>query len=170
MACFAGILAHCTEKSLCAKPSENMSAGGKVPPASGLPQAVKQSARRESIGNFADRRLEIADGEPGPRTEQAVGLAGVETAPRQQLLHLVALIERENTLLARPRLHERSAAAQPIGKMADRERIGLGGIVFHDDAEILQHQKCGSAGACRHQQIGAGVGLAERSAAGAAYA
>ena len=89
-----------------------MSAGGRVPPALWLPQAVKYGARGKAVGNFADRSLEIADREPGSRAEQAVGLAGVEAAPRQQLLHFIALIERENALIARPGLHERPAAAR----------------------------------------------------------
>ena len=48
--------------------------------------------------------MKIANGEPSPRAEQAVRFASVETAPRQQLLHFIALIERENALKLLPRL------------------------------------------------------------------
>ncbi len=54
--------------------------------------------------------------------------------------------------------------------MTDRERISFGRIVFHDHAEILQHEKCGSACAPGQEQIGARVGLAKRTAAGTAHA
>ena len=87
----------------------------KVSPDSWLPQAVKNSARGKTIGNFTDGSLEIADGEPGPRAEQAVGFAGIKTAPRQQLLHFIALIERENALyLTQSKVYDKCCALGPV--------------------------------------------------------
>ena len=89
---------------------------------------------------------------------------------RQQLLQFVAFAPRQHPLAARPWLQERLAAAQPIRQMSDRQRIGLGRIVFHDHAEVLQHQEPRPLRARRHQQIGAVIGTRERLAAGAADA
>ena len=110
------------------------------------------SLEAKPVRNLADRRLEIANGKPGQRPDQAVGLADSKAAARQKLLHLVALVEREHALVARPGLHERRAAAHAVGKMADGKRIGFGGIVFHDDAEIFQHQESRAPRAGRQQQ------------------
>src|SRR6185312_7054996 len=92
------------------------------------PQALEHVARGKAIGNCADRGLKIADREPGLRTEPAVRCADAEAA----------LVDREHRFVARPSLHERRAAVQPIGQMADGERVSLGWIVFHDDAEIIE--------------------------------
>src|SRR4029077_16905111 len=106
-----------------------------------LPQTIEHDARGKAVRDLAVGGLEIADGDTRARTEKPVRLADVVAAARQQLLHLEALAHRPRALVARPGLHERPAAAQPVGKMSDGERISLGRIVFHDDAEILQHQK-----------------------------
>src|SRR5689334_1592253 len=89
-----------------------------------LPQAVEQAARRKAVGELAGGGLEIADGDAGARAEQPIGLADVVAAARQQLLHLESLAHRQRALVARPGLHERPAAAQPVGEMADGERVG----------------------------------------------
>ena len=69
--------------------------------------------------------------------------------------------------MARPRLHQWLAAAQPVGQVSDRERVGLCRIVFHDHAEILQHQKARPLRACGNQKEGAVVGARESLASGA---
>ena len=76
----------------------------------------------------------------------------IEAALRQQLLQFQPLGARQFPLLPRPGLHERRAAAQAVGEMTDRQRIGFRRIVFHDHPEILQHQETGPsapAGASR---------------------
>src|SRR5437899_12107145 len=118
-------------------------------------QAVQDFARGEAVGNEARFRLEVADGGAAPGAEPAVRLAHVEAAARQPLLQLEPFLAGERALLARPGLGERLAAAQPVGEMPDGERIGLGRVVFHDDAEIVEHEEPGAARAGRHQQIGA---------------
>src|SRR5262245_64694684 len=77
----------------------------------------------------------------GLAPEPAVGLAHIISARRKMLLQLVAFRAREHAFVPWPSLHEGLAAAQPIGEMADGERIGFGRVVFHDHAEILQHQE-----------------------------
>ena len=83
-------------------------------------------------------RPERARSRPGSRAraarlgaEPAGRLAAVEALLQQQLLQLAALIAREHRLVARPGLHDRLAAAQPVGEVADRQRVGLRRIVFH---------------------------------------
>ena len=51
--------------------------------------------------------------------------------------------------------------------MADRKRIGLRRVVFHDHAKVLQHQEARSLGAGRRQQIGLVGRVRERLAVGA---
>jgi hypothetical protein len=48
---FAGILSQCGQKSLCAKPSENVSAGAKVPP------NLKAAASGQAEGFFAHQQV-----------------------------------------------------------------------------------------------------------------
>src|ERR1700748_1357542 len=54
--------------------------------------------------------------------------------------------------------------------MADRERIALGRVVFHDDAEILHHQEARPLGAGRRQQKSLVVRMSERLVVGAPHA
>src|SRR5579862_6994455 len=135
-----------------------------------LAQAVEHAGGGKTVRNEADRGLKIADGDAGARAEEAVGGADIETVAGELLLQLVALVEREHALVARPILHERRAAAQPVGEIADGERVSFGGIVFHDDAEILQHQERRPASAGGNEQEGAVVAMRERLVAGAPYA
>src|SRR5262249_49762724 len=53
-------------------------------------------------------------------------------------------------------------------EIADGERVGLGRVVLHDDAEVLQHQEARALGACGEEQIGAVAAARERLAVGAA--
>src|SRR6201999_886306 len=122
-----------------------------------LPRAelVEDAGRREAVRDAADLGLEIADRRAGLGTEPAVRIAHVVAAAQQQFLQFQPLGTREHTLVARPVLHEGAGSAQTIGKVTDGQRISLGGIVFHDDAEIRQHQEAGPLDARRHQQKGA---------------
>ena len=78
--------------------------------------------------------------------------------------------QRQHALVARPILHERRAAAQPVGEIADGERVSFGGIVFHDDAEIRQHQERRPPRAGRNEQEGAVVAMGKRLSSGAPHA
>src|SRR4029079_6554558 len=71
---------------------------------------------------------------------------------RKQLLKFQALRPRQNALISRPVLRKRAPAAQPVRQMPDRQSVSLGGVVFHDDAEVRQHQKAGALYAGGHQQ------------------
>jgi hypothetical protein len=66
-----------------------------------------------------------------------------------------------------PWLHERRAAAQAVGEVADRQRVSLRRVVFHDHPEILQHQKARALGAGGRQQIGLVARVRESPAVGA---
>src|SRR5262245_3538303 len=103
----------------------------------------------------------------GFAAEAAVGLAHVVAAGGQALLQLVTFLPRQHAFVSRPRLHERLPAAQPVREMADGERVGLGRVVFHDDAKILQHQESWTLRTRRHQQIRAILRPREWLAAGA---
>src|SRR5690606_34898009 len=65
-------------------------------------QPYQHGLRGEAVRNEAGRGLEVADGGASLGTEAPVGVADIETAPRQMLLHLHALLQRERALLARP--------------------------------------------------------------------
>src|ERR1700734_2384154 len=110
-----------------------------------LGQAVEHFARGKTVRNLADRGLKAADGDASLRAQEPVGLANIKAMLCQKLLQLVALVRRQDALVARPVLHEGRPAAHAVGEIADRQRIGFGRIVFHDDVEILQHQKSRSA-------------------------
>src|SRR5262245_10552419 len=86
------------------------------------PQTLQNRRRGEAVGYRPDRSLECAQSGAALGAQAAVRLADVIAAPRQELLQLVALVAREHALMARPRLHDRPAAAQPVGEMADRKR------------------------------------------------
>ena len=79
------------------------------------------------------------------RSDEAVGRADPETALRQKLLQFVTLLGGQHPFVARPGMQHRAAAAHAVGQIAGAERVSLGGIVFHDDAEILQDQKSRTA-------------------------
>src|ERR1700731_4378160 len=122
-------------------------------------QPLQHVGGGKSVGGGSDRGLEAAQRLPGLAAELAVGSAAVKTALRQELLQF-------QPFRPRPRLHERRAAAQAVGEMADRQRIGLGRIVFHDPPEILQHQEARPFAAGGRQQIGFLARVRERLAAG----
>src|SRR5437764_4272944 len=139
-----------------------------MPPAAlSAPQPLQDRRRGEPVGHLPDRGLEVAQRAAGLAAEPAIGLAHVVAARGKMLLQLVALRSREHPFVPRPSLHEGIPAAQPIGEIADGERIGFGRIVFHDDAEILQHQKARALRPRRYQQIGAVFAAREGLAAGA---
>src|ERR1700730_5341972 len=104
------------------------STGSSLPPA----ELLQHRPGGEPIRHLADRRLELAQRIAGLAAEPAVRLAHVEAALGEMLLQLVALRAGEHPLLAGPGLRERLASAQTVGEIADRERVGLGRIVFHD--------------------------------------
>src|ERR1700731_4253563 len=103
-----------------------------------LSQPVEHAGGGKTVRNKADRGLKIADGDASARAEQPVRGADIKTAAGELLLQLNTLVHRQHALVARPILHERRAAAPPVGEIADRERVSFGGIVFHDAAEIRQ--------------------------------
>ena len=88
-----------------------------------LSQPVEHFARGEAIWGLADRALEIANGKPGARAKQPIRIADSEATPGEQLLHLITLVHGEDALIARPGLHQGTAAAQPVGKIPGRQRI-----------------------------------------------
>src|SRR5580693_5053389 len=92
-----------------------------------LTQPVEHAGGGKTVRNKADRGLKIADGDAGARAKQPVGGADIKTVAGELLLQLNTLVHREHALVARPILHERRAAAQPVGEIADGERISLGG-------------------------------------------
>src|SRR5262245_43794828 len=92
-------------------------------------EPLQDPRRGEAVGHLPDRRLELAQRAAGFTPEPAIGLAHVIAARREVLLQLVALRPRKHAFMPRPSLHERLPAPQPIGEIADGERIGLGGIV-----------------------------------------
>src|SRR5580704_3202974 len=98
-----------------------------------LAQPVEHAGGGKTVGNEADRGLKIADGDAGARAEEAIGGADIETVAGELLLQLNTLVHRQYALVARPILHERRAAAQPVGEITDGQRVGFGRIVFHDD-------------------------------------
>src|SRR5262249_5672449 len=119
---------------------------------------------RVAVGYEAGPRLEGPQGRTGPRAKPAVRVADIESAPRQQLLHLQPLVNAQHALVPRPGLRDRSVATEAVCQVADRERVCLGRIVLHDDAKIVEHEEGGSTCAGRKQQEGT-VGRARESLA-----
>src|SRR5579884_217746 len=125
-------------------------------------QLIQQRGGGEPVGHPSDLPLELADGRAGPRAEMSVWLADVETTAGKLGLQLKPLGAGQNPLVPRPALHKGTAAAQPVGQMADRECIGFRRIVPHDDPEIVQHQETRPLDARRHEQKGLLVRLWKR--------
>src|SRR5262245_20205392 len=117
-------------------------------------QALQHPGRGKAVRDQAGARLEVTDGGAALRAQPAVRLAHVEAAAGETLLQLQALFARQRPLLARPALGERLAAAQPVGQVPDRQGVGFGRIVFHDDAEIVEHEEAGTARAGGNEQVG----------------
>src|ERR1700686_5184286 len=92
-----------------------------------LPQPVEHAGGGKTVRNEANRGLKIADGDAGARAEEPVGGADIETVAGELLLQLIALVERQHALVARPILHERRAAAQSVGEASDGQRVSFGG-------------------------------------------
>src|SRR5262245_36090467 len=89
------------------------------------PQPLQDRNRGDTIRDQPAARLEVPHRKAGLVAEPAARLADIEAEARELLLQLQALVAGEHALLARPGLHDRTAAAQPVGEMPDRERIGL---------------------------------------------
>src|SRR6184192_701369 len=130
-------------------------------------QPLQDRGRSEPVWHLSHRGLELAQRAAGPAAEAAVGLAHLVAARAQVLLQLVTFLAGKDAFVPRPRLHEMLPAAQSVREMADGKRVGLGRVVFHDDAEILQHQKTRALRPRRHQQIGAVLRARECLATGA---
>src|SRR5579862_7054742 len=96
-----------------------------------LAQPVEHAGGGKTVRNEADRGLKIADSDAGARAKQPIGGADIKAVAGELLLQLIALVERQHALVARPILYERRATAQPVGEIADGERVSFGGIVFH---------------------------------------
>ena len=144
--------------------------GGRKRPVSTPAELLQHGGGGETVGRGADGGLEVAQRLPGFAAELAIRGALVEAALGQELLQLQPFGPRQLALLPRPGLDERRPAAEPVGEMADRQRIGFRRVVFQDDAEILHHQEGGTRGAGRRQQIGLVVRARERLVVGAQYA
>ena len=130
------------------------------------PQPLQHVGGGKTVRRRPDRGLEAAQRLPGLAAELAVRRALVEAALGQKLLQFQPFGARQHPFLPRPGLHERRPAAQAVGEMADRQRIGLRRVVFHDHPEILQHQEAGPLRAGRRQQIGLLGRIRERLAVG----
>src|SRR4249920_4034524 len=130
-------------------------------------QLVQDAGGGKTVRNPAAFGLEFANCSTGLKSKLTIGLADIKTVPRKQLLKFQPLRPRQNTLISRPVLCERAPAAQPVRQMPDRQGVGFSGVVFHDDAEVREHQEAGSLHAGGHQQKCMIVRSRERMAVGA---
>src|SRR5215469_2091549 len=96
--------------------------------------------------------------------DDAIRLAGHEAVRDEKPLKFRALLERKMSLVGRPGMHERTAAAQPVREMADGKSVGLSHIVVQYRAEIVEHEEGRAARAFRREQArligGARIGRA----------
>src|SRR5262249_8268754 len=121
----------------------------------------------ETIRNPTVFGLEIANRAASPEPKQTVRLTHIVPVTHQQLLKFQALHTRQHTLIPRPILQEGAAASQTVSEVPDCQRIGLGRVVFHDDAEVVEHQEARSPNARWYQQESLFVGSRERLPVGA---
>src|SRR5262245_10149882 len=115
-------------------------------------ELVQDTGRGKTVRNPATFGLEFANRSAGLKSKLTIGLADVKTVSREQLLKFQTLRPRQNTLVTWPVLGERAPAAQPVCQMSDRQGVSFGGIVFHNDTEIREHQEAWPLHAGRHQQ------------------
>src|SRR5262249_56911709 len=88
-------------------------------------QPLQDRGRSKPVGHVTHGRLELAQRVAGPAPEPAVGLAHIIAARGKMLLQLVAFRPRKHAFVPRPSLHEGLTAAQPVGEMAEGERLGF---------------------------------------------
>src|SRR5260370_38020527 len=118
------------------------------------PQPLQHVGGGKSVRRRPDGGLEAAQRLPGLSTELAIGGTLIEAALGQKLLQFQPLGARQHPLLPVPGLYQRRAAAQTVGELADRQRIGFRRVVFHDHPEILQHQEARPLGPGGRPQVG----------------
>src|ERR1700692_387713 len=91
----------------------------------------------------------------------AVEIGDLVTEACEFLLQRDALGARRLDIVDRPGAAEPARAAQPVGEMRHRERIGIRIVVGFEHDKILRHQKRRPRRAARKEQYGvAGVGPA----------
>ena len=95
--------------------------------------------------------LEVANCRAGFKSKLTIRLTDIKPVSREQLLEFQTLRSRQNTLVTRPVLSERATAPQPVRQMSNRQRVSFGRVVFHDDAEIREHQEARPLHTGRHQ-------------------
>src|SRR6187401_1142068 len=106
-------------------------------------QLVQDAGGGKTVRNPAASGLKFANCSTGLKPKLTIRLADIETVPRKQLLKFQPFRPRQNTLISWPVLYERATAAQAVRQVPDRQGVSFSGVVFHDDAEVREHQEAG---------------------------
>src|SRR5215470_1317065 len=92
-------------------------------------------------GSHADFFLEIPHRALGVAADPAIAPVGVEAEPGEADLQFLHLGKRHQPFAAWERMHERAIAANAVGEMYDRKRVGKCRVVAHHGGKILSDQK-----------------------------
>lgn len=111
-------------------------------------QAVQNIEAGIAIGDQALRGLKQFDGGHGIWADFTIDLVGVMPGRREQRLQLDPFIGFERAVFAGPFGLDRWAALDAVGKMADADHIGIGGVICLDRGEVLEDQEGRAARAC----------------------
>src|SRR5215510_2355845 len=111
-----------------------------------LTQSGENFQARVAVGGLhADLFLVGENGLYGVAAGAPVYAVGLESLLVEPALNLFHLLECRRAFPAGKLLAERRVATNEIPKMAERERVAVGGIIRMHRAEVLSHQKSRAA-------------------------
>ena len=119
-----------------------------------LPRSrCNSSDARMAVLGQSEGALGGADGGTRAVADDAVESTGIEPPRGQQTLQLLALGPVERLVVRRPGRRKRRAAGDPVGEMADGERVRRGLVVFAQRPEIARDQECRPSRPCRKDEL-----------------
>ncbi len=122
-----------------------------------------------AIGYHAELPLQIAHRVAQVEVEVTVEVLNFIAERGELALERDALLTRGLEIVDRPRSPEWRIAAQPVGKLGDRESISVRIVESLEHDEVVGDEKGWPSGAARKKQDGV-AGFGQCSAVGAAYA
>src|SRR5262245_19574454 len=108
-------------------------------------QHFEEATALHPVGLGADSQLVVPARLPASAANITVYVARVKPTGSQEKLQFLTFLQRQRRLVLGPCRLERTETAQPVGEMADRERVGIGIVVTFDHFEVGENEEHGSA-------------------------
>src|SRR5690348_11367285 len=116
------------------------------------PEPLQQRRRRVAVRHHAELLLLGPDVVAQVEIDVAFEVGDLVAERGELLLQRDARIARQRVVVGRPRRPERAAAGETVGEMADRDRIGVGIIIFLQHVVVRRDDEAGAFGAARKEQ------------------